>query len=428
MKFSVTRISRGLVAPSGPTPSGVLELSAIDKLPVLRGNVQTLHVYKHGPGAANVIRQALSKALVSYYPLAGRLRFSDHNRELIQVACSGDGVWFVEALADCTLDDVAYFDDAMSIPYDELLPVRPQENDGLDPLVQMQVTQFGCNGFVVGLTFCHTICDGLGAAQFLNAVGELARGAEQPSISPEWCRNFLPQRPTLPLRPISIPDYQLEPATIDLSLDKIKELKQDFRKQSGGGTCSTFEIVAAVLWRERTRAIEPQQDKMKLVFFANVRQLIQKPAPLPKGFYGNCFFPVSVTVSRDILTKDEEDEETGLSGVFQVVKLIQEAKAGLASEFLKWLMMDDVEVEEGDPFRPELEYGTLFMSEWDRLGFKEVDYGWGKPVHIVPIQGSSVMPVGLVCSPPAPASGIRMRTWCVQQHHTERLLRSMDRL
>ena len=47
-----------------------------------------------------------------------------------------------------------------------------------------QVTQFECGGFVIGLIFCHTICDGLGAAQFLNAVGEIARGLEHPSTTP----------------------------------------------------------------------------------------------------------------------------------------------------------------------------------------------------------------------------------------------------
>lgn len=137
MEFSVTRIARGLVAPSGPTPSGVLELSVVDRLPVLRCNARTLHIFRNGPGAAQVIREALSKALIPYYPLAGRLHVSDQKE--LQIACSGDGIWFVEALTDCTLDAVNYFDDAMSIPYEKLLPTPPQETDGLDPLVQMQV-------------------------------------------------------------------------------------------------------------------------------------------------------------------------------------------------------------------------------------------------------------------------------------------------
>lgn len=137
MEFSVTTRAKGLVAPSGPTPSGILELSVVDRLPALRCNARTLHVFRHGPAAVEVIREALGKALVPYYPLAGRLRVSDENE--LQIACTGDGIWVVDALADCTLDDVNYLDDAMSIPYEKLLPPPPPQADGVDPLVLMQV-------------------------------------------------------------------------------------------------------------------------------------------------------------------------------------------------------------------------------------------------------------------------------------------------
>ena len=121
------------------TPEGtLLDLSIIDRLPVLRCNTRTLHVFRHGPEAARVIREALSKALVPYYPLAGKLKESSQGQ--LQIECSGEGVWFVEASADCTLYGVNYLDDdIVSIPYDELLPDHIPENEGIDPLVQFQV-------------------------------------------------------------------------------------------------------------------------------------------------------------------------------------------------------------------------------------------------------------------------------------------------
>lgn len=412
MEFSVTRVSQALVAPSGATPSGILELSVVDRLPVLRCNARTLHVYRDGAAAAaQRVREALAKALIPYYPLAGRLLVSDQNE--LQIACTGDGIWVVDASADCTLDALHYLDDAMSIPYDKLLPPPPSQIHDCDPLVQMQVTQFQCKGFVIGLIFCHSICDGLGAAQFLNAVGEMARGAETPTVAPQWRRNFLPPSPSPPLIPfadIPLPDYQLEAAIIDLSIDEIKKLKQEFQR-GRGNSCSTFEIVAAMLWRRRTEVIGlDDETEVKLVFFANCRHLVE-PA-LPEGFYGNCFFPVSVSArSGELLGKE----------VLEVVELIQQGKGRLPEEFRKWAKKE--ETGGGDPFAPPLEYRTLFISEWGRLGFMEVDYGWGRPVHVVPVQGSSIIPVGIVCSQSRPRTGVRLMTWCVNKPHLPPLLR-----
>lgn len=410
MEFSVSRGEGIMVAPSGATPSGILQLSVVDRLPVLRCNARTLHVFRHGLGAVEAIREALSKALIPYYPLAGRLHVSHQNH--LQIDCTGDGIWVLHASAHCTLDAVNYLDDAMSIPYDKLLPPPPPEPLAVDPLVQMQVTHFGCHGFVIGLIFCHSICDGLGAAQFLNAVGEMARGADAPCLQPEWCRSFLPPSPMsapLPLA-IPVPDYQLEPAIIDLSMDEIKELKEEFQR-GRGKRCSTFELVAAMMWRRRTEAIGLQDGKtqVKLVFFANCRHLMEPP--LPEGFYGNCFFPVSLSA---------RSEEVVAKGVLEVVELIQEAKGRVAEEFWKWAKNGGD--GEADPFAPPLEYRTLFISEWGRLGFMEVDYGWGRPVHVIPVQGSSIIPVGIVCSQPRPRTGVRLMTWCVSEPHLPRLL------
>ncbi|KAL3635078.1 hypothetical protein CASFOL_022132 [Castilleja foliolosa] len=434
MKFNVTCISEGMVVPSSVTPSGVYELSAIDKLPSLRCNVPSLHVYKHGgPGSANTIREALSKALVYYYPLAGRLQVSDRNELRVVIAnCSGSslGVWFVEASADCTLDAVNYFDDdVMSIPYDKLLP---HDHDLDDHPVKMQVTRFECNGFVVGLIVNHTIMDGVGTAQLMNAVGETARGAEQLSIKPEWCRNFLPaptrlfdHHPNNPNHPTTKDkDCMVEHATIDFSLYIIKDLKQEFQKwsQSNEGIvkektyCSTFEISAAIIWQARTRAINPIDENnnrpMKLVFYANCRHLIPQ---LPKGFYGNCFFPVTVTAPSGRLAN---------MTLFQVVKLIQDAKAQLADKFRQWtLAMDTNPFEEVAP-----DYATISVTEWDRLGFKDVDYGWGKPINVVPIQESAFITPTVVISSPPPdkAQVLRFKTWCVEKRHLQPLLRNMD--
>ncbi|KAL6968720.1 spermidine dicoumaroyl transferase [Sarracenia purpurea var. burkii] len=430
MDLLVVRSSGGLVPPASLTPSGMLQLSVIDRLPVLRCNARTLHVFRHGPGAPQVIKEALAKALVPYYPLAGRLKESSHGE--LQIECRGEGVWFVEASADCTLDALNYFEDATPIiPFDKLLPHHPPQTQALDPLVLMQVTQFACDGFVIGLTFCHSICDGLGAAQFLRAVGELGRNVQHPSVEPVWQRDLLPPpQPGAchcaaellpPSPPLPLPNYQLEHANIDIPFDQINQLKQKFH-ESTGQTCSAFEVIAATLWKRRTQAAikSDKNTEVKLVFFVNCRQLVQPP--LPEGYYGNCFFPVTVAASSETLW--------GASNA-DVVKMIQEAKAGLAIQFGKWIKGEAMRKHGNgnpDPFAPPLAYTTLFVSEWGRLGFNQVDYGWGPPVHFIPVQGSAVIPVAILGSVPPPKTGIRLMTWCVELPHLPPFLHQMANL
>ncbi|KAK9097463.1 hypothetical protein Sjap_022960 [Stephania japonica] len=256
-------------------------------LPSLRCYARTLHVFKDGHDASvEVIRVALSKALVPYYPLAGRLLESSEDE--LHISCTG-GVWFVAASTSCTLESLNYFDDAPSVPHDDLLPDSIPETESLDPLVLMQVTSFKCGGYVIGLTFCHSIRDGLGAAQFLNAVGEFARGFAHPSIEPIWFSEVLPspvREPKLP-PPLLMPNYQLKHASIDIPAQKIDQLKQEFFHLTGR-SCSTFEVVAAAIWRSQTQVINFSKNSIvKLVFFANTRHLLNPPAP--QGFYGNCF-------------------------------------------------------------------------------------------------------------------------------------------
>ncbi|KAL2552201.1 Acyl transferase 5 [Forsythia ovata] len=124
--------------------------------------------------------------------------------------------------------------------------------------------------------------------------------------------------------------------------------------------CSSFEIVAVSLWSHRARAINLKDNTyMELVFFANCQCL--QNSPLPVGFYSNCFFPVTITISNQTLTKASNAE---------IVKLIQEAKVGLTNEFGKWVKGKLMK----DPFAPPPIYTTMFISEWRRLGFNQVDY------------------------------------------------------
>lgn len=95
-----------LVLPAVETKKGLYFLSNLDQNIAII--VQTVYCYKARDkvtdAAARIIKDALAKVLVHYYPLAGRLTVTAE-RKLI-VNCTGEGAIFVEAHANCAMDAI----------------------------------------------------------------------------------------------------------------------------------------------------------------------------------------------------------------------------------------------------------------------------------------------------------------------------------
>ena len=109
------------VRPAQDTHNGSLWLSNVD---LVLPRFHTPSLYFYGPnGSTNffepqILKEALGKALVSFYPLAGRLKRNQGGR--IEIDCNGKGVLFVEAETDAVLDDLGDF--APTIQQKQLIP------------------------------------------------------------------------------------------------------------------------------------------------------------------------------------------------------------------------------------------------------------------------------------------------------------------
>ncbi|GER27265.1 HXXXD-type acyl-transferase family protein [Striga asiatica] len=104
--FKVTRKNPELLRPAKPTPHEFKSLSDIDDQMGLRFHTPFMQIYGKSPSMegkdpVRIIRAAVSRALVYYYPLAGRVR-EFTGRKLV-VECTGEGVLFIEADADVSL-------------------------------------------------------------------------------------------------------------------------------------------------------------------------------------------------------------------------------------------------------------------------------------------------------------------------------------
>lgn len=98
-----------LVCPNSPTPNHSLYLSNLDDQKFLRFSIKYLYLFQK-PVSSDTLKSSLSRVLVHYYPLAGRLIWTtsldDHK---LEVDCNGEGAVFAEAFMDITAEEFLEF-------------------------------------------------------------------------------------------------------------------------------------------------------------------------------------------------------------------------------------------------------------------------------------------------------------------------------
>ncbi|KAK6927170.1 hypothetical protein RJ641_008889 [Dillenia turbinata] len=412
--FSVEKKDIVLVRPSKPTPSDTLPLSSIDNDPNLEMICQSVYVYQSNITASNtdaralttipvfqrlpdpvyVIKEALSKVLVYYYPLAGMLK--RHSDGRLRVNCKiGDGVPFLEATANGTLSSLNYLngiDVATAKQFVIHLPGKTgADEEGYYHPLLVQVTRFSCGGFTIGMGLSHTICDGFGAAQFFLAMAELASGQSEPTVKPVWERDRLvgacpsefvkPPADSLATSPY-IPTTDISLECFYVSSQSIKRLKQNLTQEetetevANPENYTILEVLGAYVWRSRLRALKLNLDGHTMFTLAvSMRPHINPP--LPDSYYGNAFSGIhAVTLGKDL------NEEP----LLKAVKPIRNSKRfGLTSnamraslEMREWIVEQKVIVDATG--------ACACVTDWRQLGLiEEVDFGWKASVNMIPL-------------------------------------------
>eukprot|EP00253_Pinus_taeda_P003799 PITA_03799 len=377
-----------LVVPAASTPNEALYLSNLDDMIGTRVLTPSLYFYSKNEAKSpwKVIKSALSRVLVPYYPLAGRLR--DVGGGKLEVMCTGEGALFVEARSSMALADLESF----GIPNPSWKPLVyffPQEEDYnvLNiPMVIAQVTSFSCGGFSLGLRICHCLCDGIGAMQFVNAWAEMARGSATLSVTPYWDREYLKPRSPPSIR---FPHIEFAKIEDNSNLKTLMEEGQFMQKcfcfkrhhqlalkdrvyRESRLICTTFESLAGHVWRSWTRAlrISPGEQEMRLSFSANGRYMFEPR--LKEGFYGNVIgIACAMSSAKDLTSKK----------LSEAVRLVQMARKSITEEYIR-STIDYLELQ-----RPSsLEFSAkLGITQWTRFSLYQTDFGWGRPIYAGPI-------------------------------------------
>ncbi|KAF4361154.1 hypothetical protein F8388_007575 [Cannabis sativa] len=373
-----------LVAPADETEKGLYFLSNLDQnIAVI---VRTIYCFKSdlkgNEEAVKVIKNALSKVLVHYYPLAGRLTISSEGKLI--VICNGEGAVFVEAEANCSIEEIGDITKPDPVTLGKLVYDIPGANNILEiPPLVAQVTKFKCGGFVLGLCMNHCMFDGIGAMEFVNSWGETARGLPL-NVSPFLDRSILKARnpPKIEyshdefaeIQDISETSKLYEEEMLYKSFcfnpEKLEQLKKKAIADGVLEKCTTFEALSAFVWRARTESLKMQPDQnTKLLFAVDGRSRFEPP--IPKGYFGN-----AIVLTNSLCRAGDLLENPLSFAVGQVQKAVN-----MVNDSYMRSAIDYFEITRA---RPSLA-ATLLITTWSRLPFHTTDFGWGEPLLSGPV-------------------------------------------
>ncbi|KAL0716526.1 hypothetical protein Bca4012_065848 [Brassica carinata] len=381
-----------MVKPPKHIPSHTLSLSTLDNAPYNEVIYKICYVFK----ARNVdydnnqpdylVREALSVLLGYYYPLSGTLKRRDTDRKL-QLSCGSDGgsVAFTVATANVELSSLKYLENIDSDMALKFMPEVQVDKDGYPPFA-LQVTNFECGGFILGVALAHSMCDGYGEGHIMRALTELAGGKNMPTVTPVWERERLVGRPKendqVPFVPegdtaISpyLPTDDWVTEKISIRAESIKRLKEATLKEYdfSNEALTTFEVIGAYLWKSRVKALSLDQDGVTSLGLAvGIRNVVNPP--LLDGYYGNAYIDMYVS-----LTVKEVEEFT----ISAIVKLLKQAKRKARD---KVYLLEELANTESI-INMNLTIKSRFcLTDWRNIGVcGSMDFGWGEPVNIVPV-------------------------------------------
>ncbi|KAK7256080.1 hypothetical protein RIF29_29514 [Crotalaria pallida] len=340
---------------------------------------------------------ALGKLLVHYDFMAGRLVPSSDENHRFEIECNGAGIVVAAAKTDRKLSEFG----EISAPNPDLrelivflLEEGEEETELKDkPLLSMQLTQFGCGSLALTSHYNHCTLDGIGAKDFEVNLAALTRGDDF-VIVPNPDRTLL--RARNPPK-ISHPHYEYsksadiassftvrgtsgtnvtQPMTenrihvLHLSPQQIARFKIKAMKDTTLQNITTFQVVAAKIWKARSIATKMLEDKVSTMLFpVDVRKRVVPE--LPHGFAGNALVPgFARATARELMELEDA----------YLVRKVQEGIERLDDEYIK-SGIDWLEVNKGVPCIED----SFSLVAWWRLGLEEQHFAWGKLICATPL-------------------------------------------
>lgn len=200
-EVSVERIST--IFPATPTERHSMFLTSCDLVCRSYPYINRIFFFDCKDDYAAVVaslRDGLERALVHFFPLAGRFAVDDDGR--LEVDCNDAGVDFVEAIAHVSFIDLQ----ANGFQYRNLFWKLARRTELLRsdfvhrPILSVQLTKFQDGGLSIGISLSHTVADAQSFYDFVKSWSELCRGVPM-TVAPEHIRPALKLESLFPQEP-----------------------------------------------------------------------------------------------------------------------------------------------------------------------------------------------------------------------------------
>lgn len=413
-------ISREFIKPSSPTAHHLrtFKLSLLDQLiPAPYAPIVLFYPNNHGGGVINpgeiakklaVLKQALSKSLSNFYPLAGII--SDD----LSIECNDQGAYYVTAMV--VNHHLSKFLEKPDLHFIcQFLPCDPTFMGPMagKSVTNVQINLFECGGIAISLCISHKILDGNGLKTFLKSWAEMANGTEEiHNVCPNFVASSLfPANDDLWLRDSSMAMWRSmfkkgKSSTKRFVFDAaaINTLKAMATSDSGRSNLRSptrVETTSAFLWKCVKEASESINGYKRSSMLTHVVNLRKRATPaLSENSIGNliwissakCTIPPPPPANRYHHHHHNNNQDKGLP---ELADLVRHSISKFVGDYVKKLCdggnkgsalmrktLKEIEDFGSNRSEEEEEVDYLGFSSWCGFGFYEIDFGWGKPIWV----------------------------------------------
>ncbi|KAK9732918.1 hypothetical protein RND81_04G031800 [Saponaria officinalis] len=390
--MEVKIISTQIVKPSSPTPSHLRELmfSFLDQKNCSL-TVPAVLFYRALPDEATPLdiarlRTGLSETLTCFYPLAGRYKTWG------TIICNDEGVPFIEAHVNCPISALISSPTSSNVDFLSFYP--PGENlqkSGIHLAIQVNV--FTCGGFAIGWYHTHKVTDGVSVSTFFQHWAALVTqrykdasqtkpdfrsGAISFSPLPEEDKPMTPEQNETEEKKETNNSFfsnRIEVRSFVFKNEAVTELKAKSVSDHVTNP-SRFEAVSGFIWKQILLA-SPKEGRSMLSIVVDIRP--RTDPPMPNGSIGNLVETAFVRAQKRAELPEFVSEIRGsITKIKELASEYQSENRGEAREkHWKGFINNFIECKGKDVY---------ILTSWCKsAGYSNVDFGFGKPIWIVPL-------------------------------------------